>query len=340
MRRANGTGSISKMPPGRRARYSVRVTVPGKPDEQRQMYLGYYATLKEAQEALEAYRATGKAPGTGPTLADVYDKWSERKYARASEAVKNKCTAAWKRMEDLADAPIADLRTDDLQDFIDRLSESYSGSTIASTKSLLGQLWKYALEHDFVAKDYTQFIQMPAIRPKFEKGAFSEEQIAHLKELAASGFPWADTALILCYTGFRISALLQMTEGAYHPDGDYLQGGVKTEAGKNRIVPVHPVIAPYLARRIAEHGPRIVCRDGEPITIDYFGKKFKPIARELGVEAATPHWCRHTMASRLRMAGAPDLAVKRIMGHSNKDVTDHYTHTDVEYLRQAILLLV
>ena len=54
---------------------------------------------------------------------------------------------------------------------------------------------------------------------------------------------------------------------------------------------------------------------------------------------ATPHWCRHTFATRLHAAGAQELEQKRLLGHANKDVTEHYTHTDLEQLRAAIRLL-
>ena len=51
---------------------------------------------------------------------------------------------------------------------------------------------------------------------------------------------------------------------------------------------------------------------------------------------ATPHWCRHTFATRLHQAGADELAIKRMMGHSDKDVTGHYTHVDLDYLRREL----
>ena len=67
----------------------------------------------------------------------------------------------------------------------------------------------------------------------------------------------------------------------------------------------------------------------------YF-KRFAKIAAELGAPNATPHWCRHTAASRMRMAGMEELAVKRILGHSDKDITDHYTHVDIAFLSSEI----
>lgn len=103
------------------------------------------------------------------------------------------------------------------------------------------------MERDIVSKDYSAFVDLPTVGAKVEKGAFNDLQMAKLEQLAADGMPWADTALMLCYTGFRVSEFLGLTRFAYHTDGDYLQGGMKTAAGRGRIVPVHPKIKPYLS---------------------------------------------------------------------------------------------
>jgi len=38
----------------------------------------------------------------------------------------------------------------------------------------------------------------------------------------------------------------------------------------------------------------------------------------------------------MRMAGVDNLAVKRILGHSDQDITDHYTKVDISYLRKEL----
>lgn len=95
-----------------------------------------------------------------------------------------------------------------------------------------------------MGKDYSAYLDIPSVDPKRKKGAFTDLQMAKLEKLAAEGFPWADTVLMLCYTGFRISEFLALTRFSYNQAENYLQGGTKTRAGKDRIVPVHPKIAP------------------------------------------------------------------------------------------------
>lgn len=46
----------------------------------------------------------------------------------------------------------------------------------------------------------------------------------------------------------------------------------------------------------------------------------------------TPHDTRHTFATFADRCGMNQVAVKRIMGHSLKDVTQHYTHKNISEL--------
>ena len=78
----------------------------------------------------------------------------------------------------------------------------------------------------------------------------------------------------------------------------------------------------------------------KPCNPTHFRDKFAAAIESVpGVRPLTPHSCRHTFATRLHAAGAQELEQKRLLGHANKDVTEHYTHTDLEQLRAAIRLL-
>ena len=147
---------------------------------------------------------------------------------------------------------------------------------------------------------------------------------------------------MLCYTGFRVSEFLGLTRFSYHPEeGGYLRGGLKTEAGKNRIVPVHPKIRPYLNTWLAKGGETIICDDsGHAIPDTRYREYFADLMKQIGAPEATPHWCRHTFATRLHSANADPLTVKWLLGHSTKaDITAHYTHETIEVLKIAMRLL-
>lgn len=337
MRRANGTGSIVDLGQNRRRRYAVRVSYLDRPGLWKQKYVSYHRTAKEAQEALDEYLRSGqKAQTIGITFGEVYEGWSARKYERAGKASVSSYKASWNRLSVLEGKEMKKVTLDDLQGIIDQdEADGLSQSSINNDHILAKALFKYARERNIVEKDPTEFVELPKVGAKIEKGAFSEAQIGELWKMEEAGEPWVDTVLILCYTGFRITELLSLTKESYHAKEGYLQGGIKTAAGKDRIVPVHSRIKPLVERRAEKNGDRLICQEnGRPFQArGYRQSVFHEIAEKIGAPTATPHWCRHTAASRMKMAGMDELAVKRILGHSDKDITEHYTHVDITFLR-------
>lgn len=341
MKRSNGTGSVTKLSGNRRRPYAVRVSYQERPGLWKQRYLSYHRTAKEAQEALERY-SEGRLPTheLATTWGDVYNQWSARKYAKAGASSIQSYKASWSRLSTLENKEMFRITIEDMQSIIDNDEVSgLSKSSINNDLSLMRALFKHAMERDIISKDYSAFVELPKVGAKREKGIFSEAQIGKLKLLASQGFAWADTVLMLCYTGFRIAEFLSLTSDNYHPGKTpYLQGGMKTTAGINRIVPVHPIIMPYLERRLERQGKTIICSErGKPISPDWYRKTaFLLVATELDLPQSTPHWCRHTAASRMKQAGMDELAIRRILGHANKDITEHYTHTDIDFLSQEM----
>src|SRR5699024_9431707 len=134
-----------------------------------------------------------------------------------------------------------------------------SKSSIYNDKMLMKAMYKYALERERVSRDLSAFVELPSVGAEVEKGALSEAHLDAVRGSAESGFPDAEPALVLCYAGFRVSELLALTPSSYHPEGPYLQGGMKTAAGRDRIVPIHPAIQPYIEAWLAKGGERIIC---------------------------------------------------------------------------------
>lgn len=349
MKRANGTGTVVKLSGPRRRPWAVRVSVRDPAGHIVQRVLGCYEKSAEAQAALEAYNrsvAEGGAPlrdVSFATLGEVFKAWSAREYRKLKPASIQSHNAAWRqRVSRLSDRRIRSITLDEWQSILDADEDAgLSQSLINNDALLIKALCRYAARRDILQKDYSLYLEIPSVGAKQRRDAFSELQLRRLEQLAAAGEPWADTALMLCYTGFRISELLALTPFSYHADGHYLQGGTKTAAGKNRIVPVHPKIRPYLEAWLARGGQTIVCReDGSPLPSAMYRQFFSVIAEKIGSPGATPHWCRHTFATLLHNAGADPLAIKWLLGHSTEsDITEHYTHATLKELSRAISLI-
>lgn len=342
MKRANGTGSIVKLPGNRRKPWAVRVPARNERGRIRQHYLSYHAKAADAQAALDDWCRTHTAPeetAANWTLAQVYAAWSERHYLKISDSAAAVHRFAWRYLQPLADRKMRLITLDQWQSCIDQaVAGGLAPSTSAKIKVLMGVLNKYAMQRDIILKDYSAFVDLPHAQARQKRDGLDDIQLGKLQQLAAAGTPWADTAMILCYTGFRVSELLQLTPTAYHPDGDYLVGGLKTDAGRNRIVPVHPRIKPYLLAWLAKGGQTIICKDdGTPLSDDIYRIRFKAVMQAIGAPDATPHWARYTFASRLHAAGADELAIRRMIGHSDKSITDHYTKLTPDYLRGELI---
>ncbi len=352
MKRPNGTGSIVKLSGNRRRPYQVKIPGRDKHGYVIQVPLSYHATAREAQDALDAYNVNKEA-GCAPApllvnyaVQEVYDGWSSREYrkleAKGSKASIVSHKAAWnKRVSRYAGRKMRDVTLDEWQSILDEDEDNgLSQSTINNDAILIRALYSYSMERDIVGKDYSQFLDIPSVDPKNPKGAFTDLQVEQLWRMAADGFPWADTALMMCYTGFRITEFLTLSRFNYNPgSGRYFTWGIKTAAGRGRVVPIHPRIGPFVDSWLGRGGETlIVSEQGEPLTSPWYRRNaFPAIAQALGTPEATPHWCRHTFATRLHAAGVDELTSKLLMGHSIKaDVTAGYTHPTVDTLASQV----
>lgn len=328
MRRANGTGSIVKLSGNRRRPYLVKISARDKDGYVRQVALSYHAKLQEAQEALEEYNrkaAAGQTPSADMlswTVEQVYTAWSEREYPRSGKSSVASHKASWnQRVSRYAARKMRSVTLDEWQAILDEgEDEGRSQSSINNDAILIRALHAYAMKRDIIGKDYSRYLDIPTVDIKVKKGALNDLQLAKLEELARAGFPGASEAMVLCYTGLRISEFLSLTPFAYRSeDGGYLQCGVKSAAGRDRIIPIHPKISAYVQQWLsAEKG---MSSDRYRISV------FTPVVEQLGIPEATPHWCRHTFATLLSRSGVDEIKVKLLLGHSLKgNVTATYIH--------------
>lgn len=145
--------------------------------------------------------------------------------------------------------------------------------------------------------------------------------------------PISEMALILCYSGWRIDEARHLKVDL---DNRFFTGGNKTKAGKYRTVPIHPLILPFVSRRMAEYGSLLPMA-----TITYRNKFYENMAR-LGISGSPkhtpPHDCRHTFSSLCEHYEVVESDRKRMMGHSfGGDITNKvYGHRTLEELRTEI----
>ena len=214
------------------------------------------------------------------------------------------------------------------------LSKSY----ITKIKALMTQLCAHAMENHIIDRNYASLAKIP----KMEAGkrrAMTDDEFSKL-ENGWENAPGGDACLVLCYTGFRVSEFCLLTVSSYDPKEKTFTGGLKTDAGKDRTVPVHPKILPIVERWCkAGTGPLYPRPDGKAYNKDSFAiGVWKPCMRSLGLpEDLTPHSARHTFGTRMAAAGARPEDIQKIMGHTDYSMTANtYINQDDAALKAAI----
>lgn len=340
-------GSVYKLSGNRRRPWVARITTGWELEEEKQsakqkyQVLGYFETEEEANKALLENQINPVSPKANITLEQLYLEWSKNKYENISKQTADNYRAAWNYMQKYRNTHFKELRAGHFQSIINAChKEGKSKSTMKKIKVLAGLLYGYAMQNDITNKNYAEFITIPKVDTE-EKTIFTDLEIKKLEE-NANTIEWADTILIMIYSGMRISEMLSLTKFNVDLDNQIITGGVKTDAGKNRIIPIHPKIFKYIKRWYDKNGDYLICsEDRKEISASAYRKsRYYPCLERLQIRKLTPHICRHTFASLMSRAGANTKAIQKIIGHSNYALTANvYTHTDVEELKKAISMI-
>lgn len=324
MRLPNSFGNVVKLSGKRRKPYGARVTVGWVDGRQVRKYIGYYTTKKEALEALGEYnRNPYDLNGKSVTFAEVWEHWCKGNWDKGSKNTQSAWRTGYKHCEPIYNMKIADIKLVHLE----RLLEGKGPSTQSQIRTVCVKTFKYALKHEWVQKNPA--VDMELAQPKTtEKIPFTEEEIRTFWKLSETD-EYYELLLILIYTGLRVSELLEMKQADVH--GDHMIGGTKTEAGKNRIIPLHSRIRPFIEKRLDGH-EYLLHKDGKPLSYMQFRHPFTK-----KVKGHTIHETRHTFISRMHSIGTNETTLKIIVGHARKDVTSKiYIHKLKDELVEAV----
>ena len=342
-KRAHGSGTIHKDPRYNKPYIAFAPASPGG----RRIYVGAFSTYGEASAALDDFVRNGRPELYNATFEQIYKLWSEIHYKTISASSVKAYTALIKRYEPLYNYRFADLRTPDFQAVINKAQSKATASTLQALGVMLAD---YAVENDIVSKNYAQFVKLPKFE-KSEKVIFSAEQIAELWQHIDDDRVRVILAMI--YMGFRIGEISALTADNVHLNDGYVVAGEKTEAGKNRIIPMPPNIPEISA--FFEQWTRHADKNGRlfPCSSTHFRNAYFYAALvDLGMIQAkprktstqgyifedeqhlTPHSTRHTFASLSADAGIRPDDLQKIIGHANFTTTaDIYIHKDAEKLK-------
>lgn len=343
MRLPNGYGSVVNLGKKRRKPFAARVTTGfdivgyhenGAPKtRQKYKYLGYFTKRTEALACLLAYNNSPyDLTKHNITFSQIYEEWAERKYEKISEATKINYKMAYNKCQPLYNKPFKDLKTKDLQKIIDANAEL---TGVVLIKYLFNQLWKYGIKHDLIEKNYADFIELPAKKESAPKVPYTTEEINHLWHNLH--IPNVDILLILLYTGLRVMELLELKTENIHLDKRYFFVAKSKSKAGIRNVPIHKKIAPLIEARYNKGYDLLIPNSkGNVYRYNSFlTTQYEELKKALNIDH-TLHETRHTFVSQCNRLELNEVSVQRIIGHRNKNITQHYTAKDMADLIKVI----
>ena len=149
-------------------------------------------------------------------------------------------------------------------------------------------------------------------------------------------------------TGLRRGELLNLRWGDVDLESGRLvvrnREGFTAKNGDERTVPLRGDALETLREMQKERAPLdnesvFVDADGDVPKPDRVSKRFKFYVRKAklsGREELSFHSCRHTTGSWLSMQGVPLRVISEILGHSNTQVTEMYSHLSPEVMDRAM----
>jgi len=329
---ANGYGSVYKMHGNRRRPYiaAVTVTIDGK---RKRKALGYYENSRDALAALSAYHNQPyDISARDITVAELYKKWIAWREEREKGKESNRIYRITfnKHCRDLHDWRFLDVQSIHIQRLVD---SAQSPKTAARIKLLWGLFYKYAALLGLCHVNAAAIVETPT-QPKSKlHKPFTDEEIAELWENTNDG--GAKIALILIYSGLRPSELATMKTENIHLKERYMVGGMKTDAGRGRTIPIAEKIYPFIAGLYNPNKPRL-----------FRFSNYQGIAHEWkmstvpAVQNHLPHDGRHTCETLLDNARVAKKTIQLILGHAGRDIDDTvYTHKTRQQLIDAINMI-
>ena len=352
--RGNGTGSAYKRGGSWVAQVIVdwRVSAENKPLIPVKVTKGGFKTRDKALQYCPILKAEYNGPSAvDMTLQQVYDAWEPWYAPRVGSSTMDGYRAAFAYFKNLANTKITDITADDLQRCMDACPKGKR--THQNMKVVAGLIWKYAKSKHIVSQVESETLYTGRGQSK-KREALTDIEVEKIRQ-AIGKYRYAEYIFALCYLGYRPGEMLELRKDQVieHKGRLFLIEGKKTEAGRNRTVPVHQKIEDIIRARLMVPGTDLIFpqyvfskaskkNDHIPqltafkeMSDNYFREEvFKPMMAALGIAAGkVPYGARHTFSNKLKDAEGNDIDKAALMGHSDYTFTQtKYQSTDLDEL--------
>ncbi len=305
----------------------------------------------------------------GLLLANYMLNWLE-KYkqgkVRPSSYVRYRFCLQLLCKDELAHMDVREIKLEHIQEYINRLEEELSASTIKKQKLMLSQVLEHAMLTDVIQRNPVHGVQMPPMTHNtkviypYEKdeqeklvAAFTEQKGNKLR------FRYGWGAVLILETGLRAGEALalewcdideekrslKVNKNLVRVDGkNIVQRTTKTEAGK-RTIPLNSkameAIRHLKAQQVIGCPYVFATQSGEHVGYRHLLTTMANACKAAGVERRGLHALRHSFASNLYARGVEVKVISKLLGHASVEITyNRYIHffegNIDDTLRQAV----
>ncbi len=363
----NGFGQISEIKNRNlrnpfRAMVTVGKTPTGRPICKPLKPESYFPTYNDAYTALVEYNKNPYDLEPSITAKELYEKWTEEYFKTLKDESSSRAVdSAWKYCSAVYDMRVMDIRARHIKGCMDEgvaivrgKEKTPSASMKNKIKSLFNLMLDYALEYELVDRNYSRTFNLTeeTIKEiqtvKKEHIPFTEEEMNLLWEHADDKY-CLDVLLIQCYSGWRPQELGLIRLEDVDLSNRTFEGGMKTDSGRNRIVPIHPRINDLVERKYKEAqklGSEYLFTYVDPdshskslkLTYNRYLKVFNRIRDELNLNPEhRPHDGRKHFVTMAKKYNVDEYAIKYLVGHKISDITEKvYTAREFSWLREEI----
>lgn len=368
----NGFGQITELK-GRNLRKRFRAMVTtgktpeGKPICKLLKPEAYFETYNDAYEALVEYNKNPYDLDVDITVEQLYTKWSEDYFKTLkTESSTRTIVSAWSYCSSVYGMRAKDLRARHVKGCMDdgyrveyrgkKKGEKIfaSASTKTRIKSMFNLMYDYALEHEIVTVNYARTFDISDDILEEQESSkrghmpFTNDEISMLWE-NVDKTQYIDLILIQCYSGWRPQELGLIKLVDVDLDEWIFTGGMKTNAGIDRKVPIHSKIRHLVEKYYNEAvglGSEYLfnCTDTSThrsslkFTYDKYQKRFSKIRDELRLNPEhRAHDPRMHFITTAKKYNVDEYAIKYMVGHKISDITEKiYTEREIEWLKTEI----
>ena len=364
----NGFGQISEIKDRNlrnpfRAMITVGKNFSGRPICKPLKPESYFPSYNDAYAALAEYNKNPYDLEPSITVKELYEKWSEEHFKTLkSYGSARAYTAAWAYCSNVYGMRIMDIRARHIKScmengtiMINGTEKSTSAATKNNIKSLFNIMLDHALEYELVDRNYSRSFKLSDETIKeittVDKAhiAFTEEEMQLLWN-NIDDKRYVDIILIHCYSGWRPQELGLLELEIVDLESWVFKGGIKTEAGTDRVVPIHSRIRPLVLRKYKEAkelGSKYLLnytdygnskRKDTTLTYNRYRKAFDRIRSELNINPDhRPHDGRTHFVTMAKKYGVDEYAIKYMVGHKISDLTEKvYTKREFDWLRDEM----